>query len=218
VTTRLPLLPLSTVLVPGLVLPLHVFEPRYRVLVQALMSLPEGATRQFGVIALRSAVRGADPRPDLYAVGCTAELREVTPYSDGRFDIVSVGQSRFRLSQVDDDAGTPYLTGVVDLLDEPDGRENLAELTSLVVRWFARYREQLRVEVTQLPDDPQVVSYLITAAMVLDLPERQRLLEIPTTADRLQAETELLRRETALVRTFGSLPATDLTHGEINAN
>ncbi|MDQ1293548.1 MAG: uncharacterized protein QG608_1429 [Actinomycetota bacterium] len=217
-TTRLPLFPLSTVLVPGLVLPLHVFEPRYRVLVQALMSLPEGATRQFGVVALRSAARGTGAGPDLYAVGCTAELREVTPYSDGRFDIVSVGQSRFRLSQVDKDAGTPYLTGVVDLLDEPDGQEDLAELTSMVEHRFARYREQLHVEVTPLPDDPQVVSYLITAAMVLGLPERQRLLEIPTTAERLRAEILLLRRETALLRAFGSLPATDLTQGEISAN
>src|SRR5450631_2620869 len=54
VGTRLPIFPLGTVLVPGLVLPLHIFEPRYRLLIEALMALPEGATRQFGVIALRS--------------------------------------------------------------------------------------------------------------------------------------------------------------------
>ena len=64
--TRLPLFPLSTVLVPGLVLPLHVFEPRYRILVQALLELPEGAERRFGVVAIRSGREVGDgrrPRP-----------------------------------------------------------------------------------------------------------------------------------------------------------
>ena len=99
--TRLPLFPLATVLVPGLVLPLHVFEPRYRELVERLMALPEGATRQFGVIALRAGAEGeGEGTGALHAVGCTAELREVTPYADGRFDIVSVGETRFRLTEI----------------------------------------------------------------------------------------------------------------------
>jgi uncharacterized protein len=219
VATRLPLFPLNTVLVPGLVLPLHVFEPRYRVLVKALLELPEDAERQFGVIAIRSGREvGADGVRALYPVGCTAELREVTPYADGRYDLVTVGETRFRLVGLDEAAGTPYQTGFVDFLPEQDGEGDLAELTRRVIRRFADYREKLGVEVTELPQQPQVVSYLVAAAVVLELPERQGLLEQLTTADRLRAELEILRRECALVSAFGSLPAVDLPRETGSAN
>ncbi|MDQ1289104.1 MAG: uncharacterized protein QG622_2670 [Actinomycetota bacterium] len=211
--TRLPIFPLATVLVPGLVLPLRVLEPRYQLLVQALMALPDGAPRQFGVIALRSGAdsgaEGSAP-PDVYAVGCTAELREVTPYDDGRFDIVGVGESRFRLTDFDRGAGTPYHTGIVEFLPEPDGDGDVDGMTGLVTHLFAEYRRRLGVEVTALPDDPQVVSYLVAAAVVLQLPERQSLLEQPSTAQRLLAERDMLRRECALVKAFRSLPAAEL--------
>jgi Lon protease-like protein len=210
---------LATVLVPGLVLPLRIFEPRYRVLVEALMALPEGATRQFGVIALRSGSEAGDlGPPDVHAVGCTAELREVTPYADGRFDIVTVGETRFRLTGLDTAAGTPYHTGIVEFLPEPDGEGDVQRLAGIVTRLFAEYRQALGVEVSALPDDPQVISYLIAAAVVLQLPDRQSLLEQPTTADRLRAECDLLRRECALVKAFRSLPAVELTKGSVNPN
>jgi hypothetical protein len=219
VATRLPLFPLNSVLVPGLVLPLHVFEPRYRVLVQALLELPEEAERRFGVVAIRSGREvGADGARALHAVGCTAELREVTPYADGRFDLVTVGEERFRLVGLDDGAGTPYHTGFVEFMAERDGQGDVAALTRRVIERFAEYRERLGVDVTELPEQPQVVSYLVAAAVVLDLPERQALLEQPTTADRLRAELDLLRREVALVGAFRALPAVDLVRetGSVN--
>ena len=217
--TRLPLFPLGSVLVPGLVLPLHIFEPRYRLLVEALMALPDGATRQFGVVAIRSGHEvGEGNAQALHAVGCTAELREVTPYSDGRFDIVTVGETRFRLDGIDDSAGTPYLTGVVELLPEEDGEGDLEALTDRVIEQFAEYRAALEVDVTELPDDPRVVSYLVAAAVILDVPERQQLLEEPTTAGRLAAEVGLLKRERGLIEAFRSLPATDLTKGSVSPN
>lgn len=220
-TTRLPLFPLNAVLVPGLVLPLHIFEPRFRVLVQALMALPEGASRHFGVIAMRAGSEvagGGSGEPMTYDVGCTAELREVTPYADGRFDIVSVGETRFRLLELDPHAGTPYQTGVVELLPEQDGPGDLPRLAQQAIRLFTRYREALGVELSELPDDPQVVSYLVAAAVVLDLPERQSLLETPTTAARLRTELDLLRRERALVSAFRALPAAELTKAPVNPN
>jgi uncharacterized protein len=219
VGTRLPIFPLGTVLVPGLVLPLHIFEPRYRELVETLMAMPEGTTRQFGVIALRSGTEaGTNGMPDLHAVGCTAELREVTPYADGRFDIVSVGETRFRLTGLDPEAGTPYHTGIVEFLPESDGDGDVVRLAARVTQLFAEYRRTLGVEVTALPEDPQVISYLVAAAVVLQLTQRQELLEQPTTADRLEAERELLRRECALIKAFRSLPAVDLTKGSVSSN
>jgi Lon protease-like protein len=218
VGTRLPIFPLATVLVPGLVLPLHIFEPRYRELVERLMAMPEGTARQFGVIATRSGTTGGDAADDLHAVGCTAELREVTPYADGRFDIVSVGETRFRLTGFDTEAGTPYPTGFVEYIPEQDGDGDVGRLSARVTQLFADYRRTLGVEVTALPDDPQVVSYLVAAAVVLHLPQRQALLEQPTTSDRLRAEREMLRREVALVKAFRSLPGVELTKGPVSAN
>ena len=207
--TRLPIFPLSTVLVPGLVMPLHIFEPRYRLLVQALMDLPEGAPRHFGVVAGRV---GGDPDTveGLYQVGCTAELREVTPYDDGRFDVVTVGHIRFRLEGLDAEAGTPYHTGLVDFLGEPDGDDELDDVAELVGLRFAAYRDRLRVEQSGVPTEPRVLSYLVAAAAVLELPERQRLLEAESTSERLQAELVLLRREIGLLDAFRALPAVDL--------
>jgi Lon protease-like protein len=218
VGTRLPIFPLATVLVPGLVLPLHIFEPRYRELVERLMALPEGTARQFGVIATRNGAPTGDAPGDLHTVGCTAELREVTPYADGRFDIVSVGETRFRLTGLDTEAGTPYPTGFVEYLPEQDGEGDVGRLSARVTQLFADYRRTLGVEVTELPDDPQVVSYLVAAAVVLHLPDRQALLEQPTTTDRLRAEREMLRREVALVKAFRSLPGVELTKGPVSGN
>src|SRR3954471_6672549 len=92
VTVRLPLFPLGTVLFPGVPLPLHIFEERYRLLVRDLMAIPEGQPRRFGVVAIREGREvGADGVRALYSVGCTAELRQVQQYSDRRFYIVSGG-------------------------------------------------------------------------------------------------------------------------------
>jgi Lon protease-like protein len=205
--------------VPGLVLPLHIFEPRYRMLVEALLALPDEAPRQFGVVAIKAGREvGRDGVVALHAIGCTAELREVTPYSDGRFDIVTVGQARFRLLELDEEAGTPYLTGRVDLLREVDGDDALEELTQRVALRFAAYRERLAVEQSGVPTDPGVLSYLVAAATVLPLPDRQSLLEQPTTAHRLRAELVLLRREIALIDAYRTLPAVDLVREEVNPN
>ena len=117
VSDRLPLFPLGTVLFPGLVLPLHVFEERYRDLVRDLLELPE-QDRRFGVVAIREGREvGADGVTALHEVGCVARLRQVTPYDDGRFDIVAAGVGRFRLTGLAD--GAAYATGLVEpLLDQ----------------------------------------------------------------------------------------------------
>ena len=113
----LPLFPLGhTVLFPGVVLPLHVFEERYRELVRTLVELPEGARRRFGVVAIRQGWEvGEDAVSALHDVGCAAELRRVSRYPDGRYDIVTVGTDRFRLRSVDRES-RPYLVGRVEWL------------------------------------------------------------------------------------------------------
>jgi hypothetical protein len=223
VTHRLPLFPLGTVLFPGLLLPLHIFEERYRLLVRELVDVPEGQPRRFGVIAIREGREvGAHGVRALYDVGCTAELREVQAYDDGRFRIVTTGTARFRLQSLD--SSRPYFQGDVEFLDELRGDE--AEVLSAgVSRLFLRYRAALLAAQAQpdsgppdLPDDAIVLSYLVAAAMVLDLGDKQRLLESPDAAARLRAELALLRREVAVVRELPSLPAVDLLSQSVSPN
>jgi uncharacterized protein len=122
VVASLPLFPLSTVLMPGASLPLHIFEPRYRQLTVDLVTgvVPD---KQFGIVAVREGwIAGDDPGDEaggLHRVGCTAELLDARRLPDGRFDIVTRGVRRFRLVQVDAEA-RPYLTGEVEYVpDEP---------------------------------------------------------------------------------------------------
>lgn len=210
----LPLFPLGTVLVPGLVLPLHVFEPRYRLLVRTLLERPE-AEREFGVVAIREGHEvGSDAVKALFGVGTTALVRAVTPHEDGTYALSTVGHRRFVLDATDD--ALPYLRGRVHYLDEPAGDASAA-LAPGTLRRFADYRAAVAgtgaieaEDMPDVPDDPAVLSYLVTAAMVLDLADRQRLLEADSTADRLRALDVLLRRETGLLRTLPSLPAVHL--------
>src|SRR6202046_4700827 len=113
----LPLFPLGAVLYPGMLLPLHIFEERYRQLVRDLLDGPE--PRRFGVIAIRKGREtGIDGVHSLYEIGCTATLRRVDGRDDGRFDIVTIGTQRFRLRGLD--KTRPYLQGEVEMLaDEP---------------------------------------------------------------------------------------------------
>ncbi len=219
---RLPLFPLGTVLFPGLVLPLHVFEERYRQLVRDLLAQP--APRRFGVIAIREGREtGASSVRALHEIGCTATVRQVSDYDDGRFDLVTVGTDRFRLLELDD--SRPYLSGEVTLLADGTGDEAAAGLAVQAVRAaFRGYLEALaqrggtRISIPELPDEPLLLSYVVAASMVLEVPGKQALLAEPDAARRLAAERVLLLRETAMLRKLTSAPATDLRNSPYSPN
>lgn len=209
---RLPIFPLGTVLVPGLVMPLRVFEPRYLALVQDLMEQPE-ERRYFGVVAIRAGHEvGEGNVSALYEVGCTAAVRSVQPGDDGTVELTTSGAVRFRLHQLDDSAATPYPTGLVTPIPEAEGRDvDVDSLSDKVAARFAAYQEQTGAGLLDLPTSPQVLSYLVAAAMALELGDRQALLEQPDTARRLRAELSLLTRERVLFRELRAVPSTGLT-------
>jgi hypothetical protein len=213
VADPLPLFPLGhTVLFPGVVLPLHVFEERYRELVRTLVELPEGTRRRFGVVAIRQGWEvGEDAVSALHDVGCAAELRRVSRYPDGRYDIVTVGTDRFRLRSVDRES-RPYLVASVDWLPAEPAPAGVAGLAEAVGTLFAEYVDAAAglqgglTEQAELPDDPAERAYAVAAAAVLTLEDRQALLEAETARARLRAELRLLKRETTMVRRLRALP------------
>jgi len=216
-TRRIPLFPLGTALFPESVMPLHIFEPRYRQLVQDIIDRPE-QDQAFGVVAIRQGHEvGADGVKALYEVGCMAHLRGIQPYPDGRFDIITVGTSRFHLRALHTDE--PYLTADVDDISEDLG-EDPGPVGALVRHRFEQYREivQIEDEPDDLPADPGSLAWTVAAGMLLDLEERQRLLAADDTTTRLRVERELLHRELGILATLPSLPAFDLARLPMSAN
>jgi uncharacterized protein len=218
----LPLFPLGAVLYPGMLLPLHIFEERYRHLVRHLLERPE--PRQFGVIAIRKGREtGIDGVHSLYEIGCTAVLRRVDELEDGRFDLVTVGTRRFKLLALDQTL--PYLQGEIELLAEDAvDPAAAAPFVRAVQVAFRAYLDALTerggatVRIEDLPSEAVLLSFVIAATMVIDLPERQGLLDEPDTVRRLSAERALLARETAMLRATTSRPAPDLRYTPYNPN
>jgi hypothetical protein len=240
----LPLFPLGTVLYPGLLLPLHIFEERYRQLVRDLLADGEGP--RFGVVAIREGREtGVSGVSALYPVGCTAVLRQVQKYPDGRYDIITVGVQRFRLLAVDE--SRPYLRGEVELLPEEAGDPAEAQLAARAVRpAFSDYLRALAslaqhdpqqagaadagaagngepadpggVPSPDLPAAPVALSYVIAALMVVDLPDKQALLAEPDAVGRLAAERAMLAKETGMLRSLTSAPAPELRYSPYSNN
>lgn len=228
-TVRLPLFPLNSVLFPGLVLPLNIFEERYRAMMRELLKTPEDEPRRFAVVAIRDGFEVAQTAPGLpdplkafHKVGCVADAATVRERADGTFEVLATGTTRMRLLSVE--ASGPFLTAELEPLPEEPGDEAGA-LAEGVLRSFRQYqkrlagaRERSLATGADLPDEPGVVSYLVAAAMMLDTPTKQRLLQAPDTASRLRDELKLLRSETAIIRTLPSLPAQELTRGPTSLN
>jgi uncharacterized protein len=218
----LPLFPLGAVLYPGMLLPLHIFEERYRQLVRELLARPE--PRRFGVIAIRKGREtGIDGVHSLYEIGCTATLRRVDELDDGRFDLVTVGTQRFRLLAVDQTL--PYLQGEIELLAEDAvDQAAAAPFVRALQAAFRSYLDALTerggatVRIEDLPSDPALLSFVVAATVVIDLPERQSLLDEPDTVRRLSTERALLARETAVLRATTSRPAPDLRYTPYSPN
>jgi Lon protease-like protein len=205
-TERLPLFPLNTVLFPGMVLPLHIFEDRYKLLMQRIL---EG-DRRFGALLIRDGYE-VGPVAEPYEVGTVAEVTAVARLEDGCMNISTTGSRRFRAVRLYRDQ--PYLTGDIEYLPEQYTRsEKLLELQEDVERLSHDYvtmtltlTDEQRRHV-QFPRDPLILSYKVAGLLVAIQPgEAQELLASPTLEHRLFCEAMLLRRELTILRRIGEI-------------
>lgn len=200
----LPLFPLGTVLFPGALLPLHIFEPRYRLLIRRCIErqLP------FGVVLIRNGQEvggGAEP----YEVGTEAKIVAESELPNGRSYIVTRGERRFAVESLIDDA-EPYLVGRVRYLDEPEGADALDHasvarealgaylLAVVAVTEDSRGERALGDDLRDAP--PSDLAYRIAGSLAVDAIQQQALLELETASARLEEETRILNRETELLR------------------
>lgn len=198
---ELPLFPLNTVLFPGMPLPLHVFEDRYKEMVQ--MCLDE--KRPFGVVLIRSGVAEGGPLADPYDIGCVADIVEVQQLEDGRLLIMAVGQERFRIVSLDHNM--PYLMGEVESLpfrDEPD--EHIEHFANELTPWLLEYlvylagMGQVEFDPSQMPEDYEDLVYLASAAIQLPQEEKQAILEKEKATSILRELIAKYREEVTLLR------------------
>jgi Lon protease-like protein len=207
----LPLFPLNTVLFPGQALPLHIFEPRYREMVADCLA----SDQTFGVVLIRKGPEvGETAIP--HKVGTTAVIQEVERLPDGRMNILTLGQERFRLESYDDNKS--YLVGRItpwpwDTTLLPEGSVRRG-----VQRHLERYIDllsQISASEFELDQPPQdLTSLAVLAAVILQLPadQKQRLLEIPSLDGLLRHLHGLLRQEN---RALHIMLAASPTRGEM---
>jgi len=149
---ELPLFPLNTVLCPGIAIPLHVFEQRYRALVRDCLD----AAAPFGIVRLREGLEVGAGAIALAAVGTVAEIRDVDRYDDGRFDLLVVGTRRFEIESVRTGPDA-YLVADVRVLDEELGDEAVARrLAQAATRRFVTYLELLQPRAGETADEIDV--------------------------------------------------------------
>jgi uncharacterized protein len=224
VREQLPIFPLNTVMFPGVSVPLHVFEDRYRALVHHLLTISDKSMRLFGIVAIREGYEvGQHGVHSVHRVGCVVQMTSVDPYEDGRFDIEVVGRQRMRLDGLD--TSGDYLVGDVETLPErtkPHPQAvGQAERTYATFEEYRRRLSQLRggdVLDGDLPRDPEYLSYSLAATCLLTLAERQELLEASTTLDRLVMLRLALHEEMRAMRAVPSLPATEVARTSWSPN
>jgi Lon protease-like protein len=272
---EIPLFPLHTVLCPGIALPLHIFEPRYRLMIERCVE----KSAPFGIVLIREGREVGSGKVAIAGVGTFAEIREATLLPDGRYDLLVVGSGRFTVDEVDL-GKEPYLVGEVTALDDEVGDATIATtLAARTMRRFVAYLQLLQpmegetaeeidvrveietepdpdpdaepdlgpmadpIEITTediataglgkgipddpatdepdespeddperaarleeaarrlvIPEDPTVLSYLLSGIIQVDAVRRQRLLEAATTEERLEALDRLIERELWMLR------------------
>jgi Lon protease-like protein len=197
---ELPLFPLNTVLFPSQVLPLHIFEDRYRLMIRRCLA----EDTSFGVVLIKQgheAGEAAEP----YPVGTAARIVESSHLPDGTMHILTVGMERFRIRRLFHDQ--PYLRGEVEFFPMPElaDADAITGLTERVRAQVGRYIELiaqaagLQLQVGEIPETPQQVGYLAAVALQVENAEKQALLDSSSLAKILADEMSLLRRENALL-------------------
>lgn len=198
---EIPLFPLNLVLFPGMPLPLHVFEERYKEMVQLCLD----ERRPFGVVLIRSGVAEGGPTADPYEVGCLAEIVEVQRLEDGRLLLMTIGQERFRILSLSHDR--PYLMGTVEELpfaQEADKQlaQATARLSPLVLEYLQILARSGRVEFdpTQMPTDPEDLLYLAATALQVETAQKQAFLENQVASSAMNQIATLYNRELRYLR------------------
>lgn len=197
---ELPLFPLNTVLFPGIPIVLHIFEERYKQMINRCVS----ERKPFGVVLIEEGVAEFGPA-NPHTVGCTADIVQVERLDNGRMNIVAIGQSRFRILSTQTDK--PYLQGTVE--DSPIRHDKsmpaLQKLANSLRGQLEQYVEALhrlsdiQVNWDQLPDEPVELAYLAAYVLQVESNQKQEMLAYNNASHLLRSLLSAFRTEVALI-------------------
>ena len=197
---ELPLFPLKLVFFPGQVQPLHIFEPRYREMINHCIE----SQSPFGIVLIDEGEEEGDPTMVPHEVGTAARIVGVKRHGDGRVDITAVGTKRFRIRELNHTKN--YLSAEVQLYPVINGSTQRAtDLMQKVRPRVIEYVDLLssaskaQLPINKLPLDPTSLAFLIAMSMPFDKEEKQKLLSLPGVPDILSHENYLLWREISIL-------------------
>lgn len=191
---HLPIFPLPLVLMPYEILPLHIFEPRYRQMLKDI----ELRRNLFGV-SFYEPQNEYDERPDPGTVGCVAEIKQTQALPDERFNIVTFGLIRYRILKYTE-SNTPYFSAEVEFFEDDNEDESIlndwAEKVHVLFDRVAKAAFKLSGSRGRFPEVPKAapeqLSFLVSAAFSLENEIKVQLIETTSTLDRLKRLKEIL--------------------------
>ncbi len=217
---ELPLFPLGTVLFPGMPLNLHIFEERYKTMINLCVK----ENRPFGVVLIAQGHEALGPLAEPHLVGCTAQITQIQPLRQGQMHITAIGRERFQIRELVHDR--PYLVGHVDMYPlEEESAEAIKRGSLRLRRWVQRYLKaleeagQVQFDEKKLPSDPKALAYL--GAVILQQvtsEQKQSLLESPRSTAMIEQLCKLYRREVTLLEAMLSPPDTVQNDSPFSSN
>jgi len=212
---HIPIFPLPLVMLPNELLPLHIFEDRYRQMLRDI----ELKQNMFGITLFEPKDSFID-RPPLGSIGCVGEIREAEVLEDGRSNILTLGLVRYRLIDYVD-TGTEYLVGDVEYFEDDDDDSGgvelvAAEVFSLFER-LAKAAFKMGGSRGQMPEihraDPESLSFLVTAAFNFDNERKYHLLEMTSTTERLSELKKVLDQAVGQIEESAEIQTVSKTNG-----
>lgn len=216
----IPLFPLNTVLFPGMPLNLHIFEERYKLMMNTCIE----SRQPFGVVLILDGEEAGSALAKPHLIGCTAQIKQVQPLSEGRMNISAVGRERFQVTRLNWEKA--YLMGTVELIPMPEGDKDALFRDSRFLRaWVKRYLEilgksgQINVAEVDLPGHPSALAYLSAVLLQQMTPgKKQELLAAESKATMVAALREIYRREVTLMQVELSPPEGNHYRGIFSLN
>ncbi len=218
--TDIPLFPLNTVLFPGMPLNLHIFEERYKQMINTCISekIP------FGVVLIEEGQEALGPVAQPYMTGCSARITQVQPLPQGRMNLVAIGEERFRIRELDRES-QPYLVGRVESDPMPIGSVEELELQIEKLRpYVIRYLEirsragDVQLDPDQLPTDAMALAYLSAFILGIESDKKQDLLEAGDAPEFVASVRALYSTENALLETMLKYSEQDGNPGNFSLN
>jgi len=216
---ELPLFPLNTVLFPDMQLKLHIFEERYKIMINECYE----NKKPFGVVLIESGQEALGPVAKPYDIGCTAEITQLQKLPFGRMNIVTQGGQRFRINQIKQEY--PYLLGDVEFIslhdDDPKIINTLtSKLRPLVMRYTRILSEvgEMQFDLSQIPKDAQSLAHIAASLLQSESKQKQKLLEVETTSGLLSELMGIYRLETVLLEVRSSPPDESFDIGPFSSN